>query len=83
MVTLLGTIERVQDGQLLFRVAPDKADAPAIGFPVASAGSPPVFWIKRAQCHVREARKRGELDEIRLAPELASLKAQAIIHAGC
>jgi hypothetical protein len=78
VITLLGTILRELDGQILFRVDPDKGDAAVLRFPAASE-----FWIKRAQCHVREARTRGELDRLEMSAELASLKAQSIVMGGC
>lgn len=78
VITLLGTIVRQLDGQMLFRIAADKADAPQFGFPAGGQ-----FWIKRSQCYVREARERGELDRLELSAELATLKAQALVMSGC
>ena len=78
MVTLLGTIVRELDSQILFRVSPGRGDAALFGF-----SSPAEFWIKRAQVRVREARQSGELDAIDLSPVLASLKAQTIVMGGC
>lgn len=78
-MTLLGNILRELDGQLFFRVAPGLGDAPALRFPLRSE-----FWVKRAQCHrVRYAVERGQLDEIELSAELASLKAQTLVQGGC
>jgi hypothetical protein len=76
---LLGTILRELDGQILFRVSAARGDAPALGFPAGGQ-----FWIKRAQClRIRYAPGSGELDEIELSAELASLKAQALVMGGC
>lgn len=82
MCQLLGIVVRQIGNQVLFRVNARLGDAPQLRFPDGGE-----FWVNTRQCVLVCATEKPvgalALDELRLPWELASLKAQALIHGGC